>query len=52
MQHASFIIAVVDGISFQWLFDESGFDYSNTIDKHASEQILKSRKIRNFPNLS
>ncbi len=41
MQHASFIIAVVDGISLQWLFDETGFDYDNTI-KNASELILSS----------
>ena len=41
MEHASFIIAVVDGISLQWLFDETGFDYDSTI-KNASALILSS----------
>ena len=32
-QFASYIIAVVDGISLQWLFDQEAFDYDLTVKK-------------------
>jgi AcrR family transcriptional regulator len=32
-EYASFIIAVIDGTSLQWLFDESSFDYDSMIKK-------------------
>lgn len=32
-QFASYIIAVVDGISLQWLFDQDAFDYDSTVKK-------------------
>lgn len=35
---ASAIIALVDGISLQWLFDESEFNYDNVI-KHVNEMV-------------
>jgi AcrR family transcriptional regulator len=38
--YASFILAVIDGISLQWLFDETVFDYSEVV-KMAKEQILQ-----------
>lgn len=37
--YASFIIAVVDGLSLQWLFDETVYDY-DTVVKTASELIM------------
>lgn len=38
---ASLIIAIVDGASLQWLFDEKVFDYDNMI-KLSEEVILKA----------
>ncbi len=43
IEQASFIIAVIDGISLQWLFDENVFDYDRTM-KLASRQILDGLK--------
>jgi len=37
--HASYVVAVIDGISLQWLFDEKSFDY-DTIVKMASRLIV------------
>ena len=37
--HASFIIAVIDGLSLQWLFEEASFDYDNIV-KISSKLIL------------
>ena len=38
-EYASFIIGLVDGLSLQWLFDETGFDYDSTIN-NASKLVL------------
>jgi TetR/AcrR family fatty acid metabolism transcriptional regulator len=37
-EYASFIIALIDGISLQWLFDPSVFDYDNMCKK--AHQLL------------
>ncbi len=37
--HASLVIAIVDGISLQWLFDETVYEYDEVV-KVASQQIL------------
>lgn len=37
--HASFIVAIIDGLSLQWLFDENVFDYDNIV-KMASKLII------------
>jgi TetR/AcrR family transcriptional regulator, fatty acid metabolism regulator protein len=41
--YASIIIAIVDGLSLQWLFDDKVFDYSQ-MSKKASELILAGLK--------
>ena len=41
--YASFVIAVIDGLSLQWLFDEKVFDY-NAMTKKASALILSGLK--------
>lgn len=38
--YASYVIAVIDGISLQWLFDDSVFDY-DTITKKAGRLVLE-----------
>jgi len=38
--YASFVIAVIDGLSLQWLFDETVYDYDEMV-KVASEHILE-----------
>ena len=42
--YASYIIAVVDGLSLQWLFDETVYDY-DTVVKTASDLIMKGLLI-------
>lgn len=37
--YASIVIATIDGISLQWLFDETVYDYDEVV-KAASQQIL------------
>ncbi|MFW7378181.1 MAG: TetR/AcrR family transcriptional regulator [Oligoflexus sp.] len=39
-QQASFIISVIDGLSLQWLFDETVFDYDQMV-KVAMQQIME-----------
>lgn len=39
--HASFIIGTIDGISLQWLFDETVYDYAEVV-KSASQVLLDS----------
>jgi AcrR family transcriptional regulator len=34
--YASYIIAVIDGLSLQWLFDQTSFDYDRIIKKAGS----------------
>jgi TetR/AcrR family transcriptional regulator, fatty acid metabolism regulator protein len=34
--YASYVIAVIDGLSLQWLFDETSFDYDRIIKKAGS----------------
>jgi AcrR family transcriptional regulator len=41
--YASIIIAIVDGLSLQWLFDDKVFDYSQ-MSKKATELILAGLK--------
>jgi TetR/AcrR family fatty acid metabolism transcriptional regulator len=43
IEHASFVIASIDGISLQWLFDENAFDYDR-IMKLACKQIIDGLK--------
>jgi AcrR family transcriptional regulator len=38
--YASFILAIIDGVSLQWLFDEAVYDY-NEVTKLAKRQILQ-----------
>ena len=38
-EYASYVVAVIDGLSLQWLFDEQIFDY-DTIVKKAGRQLL------------
>ena len=38
--YSSFVVAVIDGISLQWLFDESVFDYDQIV-KQTSLLVLK-----------
>ena len=38
---ASLIIATIDGVSLQWLFDETVYDYDEMV-KTASQQLLES----------
>ncbi len=42
--YGSYIIAVIDGLSLQWLFDENVYDY-DTVVETASELILKGLAI-------
>lgn len=37
--HASFIVAIIDGLSLQWLFEENVFDYDGIV-KMASKLII------------
>ncbi len=39
LEYSSFILAVIDGISLQWLFDDSVFEYDRMV-KQASQIIL------------
>ncbi len=39
LEFSSFIIAMVDGLSLQWLFDEKAFDYEKLV-KNACELLL------------
>lgn len=43
-QYGSYIIAVIDGLSLQWLFDNQVFDYDQMV-KVASEQIINGLRI-------
>lgn len=42
--YSSFIIAVIDGLSLQWLFDEKVFDYDQ-MSKKASTLIMSGLKL-------
>ena len=42
--YGSFVIAVIDGLSLQWLFDEKNFDYQQ-MSKQATAAILSGLKI-------
>ena len=43
LEQASIIIATIDGVSLQWLFDESAFDYDQLM-KAAVKQVTDSLK--------
>lgn len=40
LEYASYVVAVIDGLSLQWLFDENIFDYDN-ITKKATTHLLE-----------
>jgi TetR/AcrR family fatty acid metabolism transcriptional regulator len=40
LDYASYVVAVIDGLSLQWLFDEQVFDYDN-ITKKATTLLLE-----------
>jgi len=40
LEYASYVVAVIDGLSLQWLFDENIFDYDN-ITKKATTLLLE-----------
>jgi AcrR family transcriptional regulator len=42
-EYASYVIAVIDGLSLQWLFDEAVFDYE-TVVKKACKQLVDGLK--------
>ena len=42
--YASYVIAVIDGLSLQWLFDEKVFDYGQ-MAKKASSLLLSGLKV-------
>ena len=42
-EFASFVIAVIDGLSLQWLFDEAGLNYDK-LTKQAAALIMNSLK--------
>jgi TetR/AcrR family fatty acid metabolism transcriptional regulator len=44
LEYASYVVAVIDGLSLQWLFDENIFEYDNITKKattHLLEGLLK-----------
>lgn len=41
VEYVSYIIAIIDGISLQWLFDDSVFDYDNIV-KMTTNEIINS----------
>ena len=43
VEYSSIIIAIVDGISMQWLFDEEAFDYEKVLN-HIRALVLDSLK--------
>jgi len=43
IQHSSYVIAIIDGLSLQWLFDQSVFEYDKLI-ANVSGLILDSLK--------
>ena len=42
-EYASYVVAVIDGLSLQWLFDEGAFDYDGIIKK-AGRLVLDGLK--------
>lgn len=42
--HASYIVAVVDGLSLQWLFDDQAFDYEQLTSKIATNLVENIKK--------
>jgi TetR/AcrR family fatty acid metabolism transcriptional regulator len=40
VQYASYVVAVIDGLSLQWLFDDSAFEY-DTITKKSTTLLLE-----------
>lgn len=42
-EYASYVVAVIDGLSLQWLFDESAFDYDG-ITKSAAKLVIDGLK--------
>ena len=43
--YASLVIAIIDGISLQWLFDETVYEYDEVV-KVASQQILDGLVVK------
>ncbi len=44
-EYSSYMIAVIDGISLQWLFDQNAFDYDNMVKK--AKKLLISGLVEN-----
>lgn len=52
VEFSSLIIAMVDGISLQWLFDENAFDYDHTIEQVKTmvlSCLLKTKVVAAMP---
>ncbi len=45
IQYASYVVAVIDGLSLQWLFDEGSFDYDG-ITKKSTSLLLEGLLVR------
>lgn len=45
IQYASYVVAVIDGLSLQWLFDEGAFDYDG-ITKKSTSLLLEGLLVR------
>lgn len=45
IEYASYIIAVIDGLSLQWLFDENAFNYDSLV-KNVTKEILDNLIIK------
>lgn len=45
IEYASYIIAVIDGLSLQWLFDENAFNYDSLV-KNITKEILDNLIIK------
>lgn len=45
VQYASYVVAVIDGLSLQWLFDDTAFEY-DTITKKSTVLLLEGLLVR------
>jgi len=43
LQYASYMVAVIDGLSLQYLFDDTSFDYESMV-KNAGRLLLEGLK--------
>jgi TetR/AcrR family transcriptional regulator, fatty acid metabolism regulator protein len=49
MHYASLLVSIIDGLSLQWLFDETQIPYDQLVDL-ASAMIIKELKINGSPS--